>query len=66
MNKYHEYTYLRRYHTYTGNANMSILRKATKNDEAQISLWNWLIHVLQFSLSEDLIFLEEKKTVGGI
>ena len=38
MNKYHEYTYLRRYHTYTGNANMSILRKATKNDEAQISL----------------------------
>ena len=38
MNKYHEYTYLRRYHTYTCNANMSILRKATKNDEAQISL----------------------------
>ena len=38
MNKYHKYTYLRRYHKYTYNANMSILRIATKNDEAPISL----------------------------
>ena len=38
MNKYHKNTYLRRYHKYTYNANTSILRIATKNDEAQISL----------------------------